>query len=107
MSAAYKVSEALGLYVETHAVTGARTSQIAVLNVADFDHGGSPRLKVLASRKGKANKERKRVPMPIPQGLAQRLAQHVAGRGPDEALLLNHKGQRWQPDSNDQADRLN
>ena len=106
IAAAYESSEPFGLYVETHAVTGARTSQIAALNVADFETGASPRLMVLASRKGKPGKQRKRVPLPIPAGLSQRLAQHVAGRGPDEPLLLSDKGARWQPPRDDHGDRF-
>ena len=83
-----------GLYVEVHAVTGARSSQIAALNVDDLQLGAMPRLMMPSSLKGKNRTVRTRKPMPIPAGLAQKLKAAAAGRA-DNAPLLLHHGKRW------------
>ena len=41
---AYEISAEFGLYVEVHAATGARSVQIALLDVGDLDAGAEPRL---------------------------------------------------------------
>ena len=50
VAAAYDLSGAFGLLVEVHAVTGARTSQIALLDCGDLQmNGGTPRLMMPSS----------------------------------------------------------
>jgi integrase len=95
VASAYAISPAFGLYVEVHAATGARTSQIALLNVDDLHAGKEPKLIVPSSLKGKNRRVRTRKPMPIAASLAMRLKQAAAGRGPGEPLLMMKDGQRW------------
>ena len=52
VASAYAISPAFGLYVEVHAATGARTSQIALLNVDDLHAGKEPKLIVPSSSQG-------------------------------------------------------
>ena len=91
----YDISTEFGLYVETHAVIGARTSQIALLDVGDLHAGKEPKLMVPSSLKGKNRRTRTRKPVPISTGLAKKLKQAVAGRNAAEPLLLNPDGERW------------
>ena len=56
---------AFGLYVEVHAATGARSGQIALLDVGDLQTGAKPLLIVPSSLKGKNRRTRTRKPMPI------------------------------------------
>src|SRR5258705_944829 len=51
VSASYAISAELGLYVEVHAATGARTSQLALLDVGDLHAGKEPKLMVPSSLK--------------------------------------------------------
>ena len=95
VAAAYAISPEFGLYTETHAATGARTSQVALLNVDDLHAGKEPKLIVPSSLKGKNRRVRSHKPMPIAPSLAMRLKQAAAGRGPDEALLVMRDGRRW------------
>jgi hypothetical protein len=54
----YRLDPAFGLYVETHAVTGARSSQISRLNICDLqDARPDPRLMMPPSRKGAKREE--------------------------------------------------
>jgi integrase len=92
---AYAISAEFGLYVEVHAATGARTSQIALLDVGDLHAGKEPKLMVPSSLKGKSRRTRTRKPMPITIGLAQRLKAAAARRDAAEPLLLNSAGGRW------------
>ena len=82
VAAAYDHDRALGLMVEVAAVTGARLSQLARLEVADLQADGSePRLLVPASAKGRRrDKRHERRPVPI------------TGAPP---LLLRDNGERW------------
>jgi integrase len=57
VAAAYGISPAFGLWIELHAVTGARRSQLMRLLVSDLQDDASPRLMMPSSRKGR----RKRV----------------------------------------------
>ena len=57
IAAAYAESAEFGFYVEVAAVTGARLSQIARLNVADLQNGGEPRLMMPCSRKGRGERK--------------------------------------------------
>jgi len=95
VSAAYAISVEFGLYVEVHAATGARTSQLGLLDVGDLQTGAKPLLMVPSSLKGKNRRTRTRKPMPITPGLAKRLKDAAAGRDAAEPLLLNPDGERW------------
>jgi integrase len=94
---AYDSDRALGLMVEVAAVTGARLSQLARLEVADLQGDGpEPRLLMPLSAKGRArNKRHERRPVPITPALAAVLKQGAQGRAPDAALLLRANGERW------------
>ena len=69
VASAYAISPAFGLYVEVHAATGARTSQIALLDVSDLHAGKEPKLTVPSSLKGKNRRTRTRKPLPIASSL--------------------------------------
>jgi hypothetical protein len=89
VSAAYEVDWAFGLFVEVHASTGARTSQIARLVVGDLQvsNGNGPRLMMPGSRKGRGRKPSKS-PVPITKALAVKLQAAAGDRAPDALLLL-------------------
>jgi integrase len=92
---AYDISPDFGLYVEIHAATGARSGQIALLNVGDLQTGAKPLLLMPSSLKGKNRRTRNRKPIPITQGLAGRLKATTAGRDVAAPLLLMPDGRRW------------
>jgi site-specific recombinase XerD len=99
VAAAYKLSPAFGLWIEVHAVTGARTSQLERLAVSDLqDDATAPRLMMPSSRKGK-RKRIDRKPVPIPRTLARALRQAAADRSSDAPLLVPPGGEtllrRW------------
>jgi integrase len=97
VSAAYVEDVALGLFVETAAVTGARPSQLSRLEVGDLqDDRGDPRLMMSSSRKGKGKKRIERRPVPIPVSLAVKLRAATEGRHPHDPLLVRGNGARWQ-----------
>src|SRR5262245_21881985 len=77
--AAYDHDRALGLMIEVAAVTGARLSQLARLEVADLQADGpEPRLLMPLSAKGRArNKRHERRPVPITGALAAVLKQEA------------------------------
>ena len=91
VAGAYEFGRDFGLFVETAAVTGARTSQLLRIEVVDLqDNNDGPRLMVPNSRKGRRRRfERK--PVPIPQALAMALRQATVGR-PGDAPLLSFTG---------------
>src|SRR5262252_4072347 len=95
--AAYDHDRALGLMIEVAAVTGARLSQLARLEVADLQADGpEPRLLMPLSAKGRTrNKRHERRPVPIPPALAAVLKQEATGRLSDAPLLLRSNGERW------------
>jgi len=97
VAAAYDHDRALGVMTDIAAVTGARLSQLARLEVADLQADGpEPRLLMPLSAKGRArNKRHERRPMPITPGLAAVLKQEAQGRAPDAPLLLRANGERW------------
>ena len=98
IAAAYAEDSALGLLVETAAVTGARVSQLARLEVADLQADRpDPRLMMPSSRKGKGIKRIERKPVPITSSLAAQLRQAAANRARTEPLLLRTDGAPWQP----------
>src|SRR5262249_27853104 len=74
VAAAHAENDAFGLLVECAAVTGARISQLARLEVADLQADrADPRLMMPSSRKGKGVKRITRRPVPITATLAARL----------------------------------
>jgi hypothetical protein len=87
IAASYDFGRDFGLFVETAAVTGARTSQLLRMEVRDLHDGrDGPRLMMPNSRKGRRrNIERK--PIPISPTLAAALRRSAAGR-PNDAPLL-------------------
>ena len=93
---AYQASEAFGLFVEVAAVTGARPSQLARLQVQDLqDHRPDPRLMMPASAKGRGQKKVQRRPVPIPKSLAVQLRHAAGNRADDTRLLLRSIGRPW------------
>jgi integrase len=82
---------------ETAAVTGARLSQMARLEVGDLQADrAEPRLLMPCSAKGRMrNKRHERRPVPITQSLAAVLKQEAKGRPADAPLLLRSNGERW------------
>ena len=104
--AAYEIDDALGLLVETLALTGARVSQAARLLVGDVivNKDGLPALNMPSARKGKGEKKISRFPVPITSALAMRVRAASAGRGASEPLLLRSNGNAWQPDKGDYSD---
>ena len=99
VAAAYELGREFGLWVEVHAVTGARTSQLERLEVRDLQADGkAPRLLMPSSRKGK-RKRIDRTPVPIPVSLAKSLRQATANRAPHEPLVQSPGGEtlrrRW------------
>jgi integrase len=105
IAAAYTEDSALGLLVETAAVTGARVSQLARLEIGDLlDDRSDPRLMMPSSKKGKGRKRIERRPVPITASLAALLRQ-AAGERPAiksdtvaDSLLLRTDGAPWRPE---------
>ena len=97
VAAAYERDRALGLLVEVAAVTGARLSQLARLEVGDLQADRpDPRLLMPLSAKGRMRAKRhERRPVPIPAALAAVLAREAAGRPIDAPLLLRTNGLAW------------
>jgi hypothetical protein len=103
---AYSISQDFGLYIEVHAATGARSSQIAKLDIVDLqDHGSAPRLMMPPSRKGK-KKDRTRKPVPITRGLAVKLRKAASDRPRTAPLLIRADGERWRPENGDHLRRF-
>lgn len=92
---AYEHSREFGLLVEAAAVTGARVSQLARLEVQDLQDGSAPRLMIPASRKGRGAKSTIRRPVPIRSPLADRLAAASTGRSAIAPLLTKPSGAPW------------
>jgi integrase len=87
---------AFGLMVEVAAVTGARISQLARLEVRDLQGGRvDPRLTMPSSKKGKGSKKILRSPVPITAELATRLARNAEGRNASDTLLPKPSGGPW------------
>jgi integrase len=93
---AHAQSPEFGIFVEVAAVTGARVSQLARIEVQDLQADrADPRLLMPTSRKGRGTKKILRHPVPIPVELATRL-QVLAEKRPAMApLLLRPSGDRW------------
>jgi integrase len=94
INAAYAIDYDLGLLVEVAAVTGARPSQLARLQVGDLqgDHV-APRLAMPSSKKGRGQRRVTRCPVPITPSLAAKLRSNRAIEEP----LLTSGGQPWRP----------
>jgi integrase len=92
VAAAYKVSEAFGLFVELIAQTGTRPSQAIRLTVGDLL---TDRVMMPASRKGR-NKQSGKTPVPITPGLVAKLRAGALGRPASAPLLLDTQGEAWQ-----------
>jgi integrase len=101
VASAYTIDPAFGLYVEVHAQTGARTSQIARLTVADLLRDPW-RLNMPTSLKGRGRKPAKRA-VPIAESLAMKLA---SNRPPEAPLLLRSDGLPWQSVQDGDHERL-
>jgi len=97
VAAAYAEDAAFGLFVEVAAVTGARPSQIARLEVRDLQ---ADRVMMPTSKKGTGDKPR-HIRVPVTLSLAAKLKVAAAGRAPTDALLVRSKGDAWTPTSND------
>ena len=97
VAAAYEHDRALGLMTEVAAVTGARLSQLARLEVADLQaERAEPRVLMPCSAKGRMrNKRHERRQVPITPALASLLKQEVAGRPSEAHLLLRSNGEQW------------
>jgi integrase len=90
---ANRESPEFGLLVELAAVTGARVSQLARLEVQDVQGDRTdPRLMMPSSRKGRGQKKIMRRPVPIPTSLVPRLRDATAGRPASAPLLLKPGG---------------
>ena len=96
ISAAYQESDEFGLLVEVAAVTGARVSQLARLEVQDLqDDRADPRLMMPSSRKGRGQKKITRRPVPIPNALAARLRSVIAVKAASAPLLPKPSDGPW------------
>lgn len=81
-----------GLFVETLAMTGARTSQAARLTVADLQRD---QLMMPTSKKGRATKIIKKYPVPLTPAFSSKLKAEAQGRPADAPLLLQSNGALW------------
>jgi integrase len=96
VEAAYQEDRAFGVLVEVLAQTGARVSQAARLRCADLQSDrADPRLLMPTSYKGRGEKEKQQVPVPITAALAALLAELKGNRPDDAPLLRKSNGNRW------------
>jgi integrase len=93
---ARRLGAEFGLLVEVAAVTGARVSQLAKIEVQDL-HADSDqaRLSVPVSNKGKGTKAQPRRTVPIGAALAAKLRLAAAGRSATTPLLTKPSGEPW------------
>jgi len=94
-SAYRNIGVEFGLLTELAAVTGARVSQLARLEVQDVQGRGEPRLLMPSSRKGRGVKKVQRRPLPISANLAARLRLAAQGRPGTAPLLVKPGGEPW------------
>src|SRR5215472_1936796 len=94
VAAAYEISEQFGLYVQTHAEVGSRSSQLARCTVADLHRD---KLMVPASHKGRGGGRGGHVGVPLTPALAAGLRKAAAGRPASAPLLIRADGAGWQP----------
>jgi integrase len=99
IAASYARDEALGLLVETLAVTGARPSQAVRLRVGDLHDGDKPKLMMPKSGKGggklRAQKKQLSYSVAITPALAMKLKQAAQDRDPEAPLFLRSNGDSW------------
>jgi integrase len=96
VQAAYELDRAFGILVEVLAQTGARISQVARLTCGDLQADGpDPRLLMPTSYKGRGEKQRQQVPVPITASLAALLDELRRDRPRDATLLLKGDSTRW------------
>jgi integrase len=86
VAAAYELNPSFGLWVETHATVGCRSSQAKALEVRDLQSGATPRLMLPSSKKGRRRRIERR-PVPIPASLARSLRLAAGNRAPHEPLF--------------------
>jgi integrase len=96
VAAAYALEHSFGVLVETAAVTGARLSQIARIEVRDLQ-ADKMILSVPKSDKGKKRgvKVHERVGVPITRKLAETLRREAAGREAGDLLVQREKINAW------------
>jgi integrase len=93
---AYEQNTEFGLLIELAAVTGARVSQLARLEVQDVQcDRADPRLMMPSSRKGRGQKKIMRRPVPIPTDLAARLRLTTTDKTDSTPLLVKPGGIPW------------
>jgi integrase len=93
---AYGQSTEFGIFVEVAAVTGARVSQLARLEVQDLQADrANPRLMMPSSKKGRGVKKILRRPVPIPVGLAVKLEALSKTKTATAPLLVRPTGEPW------------
>src|SRR5262245_11370405 len=96
VESAYQQDRTFGILVEVLAQTGARISQAARLRCADLQADrADPRLLMPTSYKGRGEKEKQQVPVPITASLAALLDELRRDRPRDAPLLLKGDGTRW------------
>jgi integrase len=97
VEAAYQEEDrAFGVLIEVLAQTGSRISQAARLRCADLQvDQADPRLLMPTSYKGRGQKEKQHVPVPITAALAALLAELRGDRSADAPLLVKSDGTRW------------
>lgn len=96
IAAAREHSAEFGLLIEVAAVTGARVSQLARIEVQDLQADReAPRLMMPTSRKGKGNKTVQRRPVPLPYSLAAKLRVLSTNRPATAPLLVKPSGEPW------------
>jgi hypothetical protein len=94
-------SSALGIFVETLAISGTRPSQAARLTVGDLlADPKAPRLMMPRSGKGgsrnRIERKSQRFPVPITPALARKLQAAAAGRADGAPLLPQGDGTSWE-----------
>jgi len=94
VAAAHEMDSRFGLFIEALATTGARSSQLQRLEVADLHDGDSaPWLSMPSSRKGRRRRIT-RYAMPIPASLAEALRHLAYGRERHALLFAKSEGER-------------
>jgi integrase len=94
VGAAYDIDSAFGLWVQLHAVTGSRTSQLCRLTVGSL---AGNKLTIPGDFKGKGKGGRKPVSVPLPADLVADLAAAAGDRPAHAPLLLKSSGEAWRP----------
>jgi integrase len=96
VAAAFEEEHALGVLVQVLAEAGCRKSQAVRLRCCDLQAGRpDPRLLVPTSFKGRGQKDREHVAVPISDGLAALLTDMKGERLGDAPLLIKSDGTPW------------